>query len=286
MKRHCLICSALLLLVLVACDPSDDDPSGFRYPLAVGNAWEYECEWNTYFYSDSSVIPVYEDTTTFIYNVSAVITARETLRGTIHAFRFVAEMEENGMTFTGEEYLNNREDGLYLYAYRGGALNVVPKRLAAGRVVFKGRSFDSIAELVRTMEQALPLLRVLGDSLIFEDPPIKTLSYPLEVGETWIYRQADNPWRMDKEVIAQDSTTVPAGQFFCYQVRYLYDMDEDGEWDEDIAVYDWIGEVGLVRRQARFSGMVHITASGDTVGYFDAVGVYRLTAVSLEPEVE
>ena len=282
-KQFALLLAAPLVLILTACDPPGDESDGFNYPLAVGNTWEYERESNTYYYSDSSATPDYEDTTTVIHAVWTAVTDKELLKGTVDAYRIEAEVQAENEIYKRVDYLNNQTDGLYHYAYHaGGGPMVAPKRIRAGPIVFKGKSFNSIQELVRTFERGPLLSRVWADSLIFEDPPIKTLHYPLEVGATWTYRLSGQPWRMDKKVIAKDIVAVPAGQFFCFEIQWLYDLDADGQWDEDITIYDEIGSIGLVRRQIIITGSKRNDEHGNPIRHFDVIQEYRLTDAMVE----
>jgi len=276
---------ALLALAIFSCDNENDNPGGMIYPLSVGNSWEYSREMNLFFYQDSAGTPVYEDTATYTSTASVVITGKETLRDSIETYVFYSEENDSFGTFgtySGIDYYNNTDSGLYLYAYQSWGPYILPKTQTSSKILFKGKTFNSVRELSNYLQAALPSYRVLSDSIYFEEPPVKSLQYPLKVGARWIYREADDPWRIDKVVTARDTIQVPAGEFSCYKIQWLYDLDDDEQWDEDIAFYDYISSAGLVRRHLIVLGLAHIDAQGNELGYFDVYEKFTLTAVSLE----
>ncbi|MFB0515080.1 MAG: hypothetical protein ACETWG_00565 [Candidatus Neomarinimicrobiota bacterium] len=275
---------ALLALVAFAglsCDPETDNP-GQIYPLAVGNTWEYTRQCSLYFYQDSTETPVYTDTSTYTSDVSVVITGKVTLREDHKAYALYSEENAGPYTHSGVDYYNNTDEGLYLYAYEPGGLLVLPKTQTSGRILFKGRTFGSVRELSAYLQAALPLRFVMNDSIYFEDPPVKVLQYPLKVGAIWTFREAENPWRIDKQVLAEEDFQAPAGEFSCYKIQWLYDFDEDEQWDEDITVFDYIAPEGLVYREITLTGSVWMDEYGNKMGYSDYFEEYALTEVSLE----
>jgi hypothetical protein len=55
-------------------------------------------------------------------------------------------------------------------------------------------------------------------------------------------------------------------------------MDEDGEWDNDIEILDYLSAVGIVKRRILLRGIV-ITSYDDPnpIGTYDYKEEYRLT---------
>ena len=111
-----------------------------------------------------------------------------------------------------------------------------------------------------------------------EDPPIREIAYPLEIGRKWTYRSTDwgHPWLMEKQIIDDITITVPAGQFDCYLIRWLWDTDNDGEWDTDIDGYDYISSIGTVRRVFYFYDILVTNYELDSLGTFDFATEYEL----------
>jgi len=271
--------------LICGCEP-EDPQDDFIYPLAVGNSWEYHREWTQYFYTDTSEAKQYDDTLRYCSDISVSIPGKLTLKDSIETYEMIATEVVDTTDFnpvqnqtTGIKYYKNNSDGLYIYAFdRAGGWLVFPKRKATKSVCFKDLEFRSFRELSHYIQQLIPTSRILGDSIHFEEPPVKTLQYPLRVGDRWTYRSAHDPWRMDRVVEKKKKMELEIGPFDCYQVKFLYDMDHDGEWDEDIWITDYISNEGLIRRQVTVQG-VTVTTIDDPEGNrkVDATDIYTLT---------
>jgi hypothetical protein len=275
--------SLLIALLLFSCEPEEDQPGEFRYPLKVGNTWDYEREVHIYSYQDSSGTPEYEDTSSYLATMSSQVTGIEMLLDSleVYAIRTLATEEED--TYHRIDYYEHAMHGLYLHAYaHAGTPAALPKAQTTGHIQFKGRTFRSFRELVHTLEAALPAYRIQSDSLYYEQPAVKALHYPLEVGVHWTYRFPRQPWRIDKQVLDKAKVQVPAGTFNCYQIQWLYDMDHDNQWDEDITIYDDVGRAGLVRRRVTVLGSTGIYDYRNESGYLDYFETSELTDVMLE----
>ena len=187
--------SAFFLLPGCADDPSD----GFRYPLAVGNTWEYTHKWDTFYYTDSTA-STYDDTTTMLFNVQVVVTDTASLGGTSGLYRMAATAHDSLNSYEGIQYYSQDEDGLYLHGHEGFGSLSMPKGLLAregqGGIYFKGMYFNNMNELFRLFQEALPapyLFRVDSTRQTIEDPPLEVLRYPLEEGTTWKFRETHYP---------------------------------------------------------------------------------------------
>jgi hypothetical protein len=218
---------------------------GFRYPVRIGNAWKYA----------RTLIQVYRirpDSTvsdSLPLDSIEVRVAREALiGGSLRTFEFVETVRGPWGISADQTYYSQDENGLFLHAYRNPGV-MVPKSGPRRRVTFKGRSFGSVREAAAWIAGRgtgrIPDL----DSLIVESPPKTCLLYPLRIGSQWTYRSAESaPWRMDKRVTGRGDVRVPAGNYDCFRIRWLQDVDGNGTWDEDVVFYDDIGAKGLVRR--------------------------------------
>ena len=120
------------------------------------------------------------------------------------------------------------------------------------------------------------------DSLIIENPPVLTLVYPPELGFQWLVKDAGNPWRIDKKIIAKETVQVPAGEFVCYKIQHLHDLDGDGKWDEDLFLFDFVSSEGLVKRTAEFKNSKATNEIGEIIGSFDSIEEITLTNLKLK----
>jgi hypothetical protein len=67
----------------------------------------------------------------------------------------------------------------------------------------------------------------------------------------------------------------------CFEVQWLYDMDNDGVTDTDLTVIDCIASEGLIQRTIQFSNIVIATSeSPEGIGLIDGRQVYLLTSNS------
>jgi len=288
-------CISLLLIsvsiITTGCifgnDNNDNTNKPFTFPLKVGNRWEYSGELKYFNFNPDTMAVAFGDT---LYKSTIVqeIVRTETLLDSIDTYVFhdTNTYEDYGV-FESNAYYHEKKTGLYRIAYdRGGKLNLKP--VVNEKFYFKGRCFSSVAEITAWLQCALPRMKIVSDSLIYEYFTRHCLKYPLEVGSQWIY--LNKPWGIDKRVEGKEKVIVPAGTFTCYKIRRLYDIDGDEEWDEDIESIEYICSKGLVKRYFLMKGIVHSsifyknvsTTYPDTLYTFDSSEEYLLTDYSLK----
>jgi hypothetical protein len=117
---------AVIGLALLSCG-GDDDEDDFLYPLSAGNHWEYSRRFTLYYYSDTTGVPQYEDSTTYSFDVFVTIPRKVTLLDTLETYEMVCEETEGSSTYTSLVYYRNERDGLYSYAYDAGGPLVAPR---------------------------------------------------------------------------------------------------------------------------------------------------------------
>ena len=271
----------LFLVTMLGCS-KDDNPvdlgdNDFVYPLTVGNKWEYSRAFSIFNFRSDSTDSTPGDT---IFATSSIeIVRTDTLLDSIECFVLQEVFTEQEDTFVDESYYSNEEDGLYHWAYNGAGY-AIPKTIAGKRIYFKGRYFSSVREISRFVERAIAKRIVMSDSIYYEDPPLQSLAYPLSDGLQWTY--AGNPWRHDKKVVGEENVTVAAGTFRCYKIQRLIDLDDNGEWDDDIEFYDYMSSQGLIERDALFKDMIWVNERGLGLGIFDSRDKYELTGLNLK----
>jgi hypothetical protein len=289
MVRHVLpysMVAVLPVLFVVGCSDngvSPTDAGDVTYPLSEGNSWVYESQ----FLDVLGLVldRVVLDTVDVHYNLE--IASWDTLADSLACFRFVETAEVDSIQYiTSETYYGSEEDGLYCYAYRPGdwigfAVGVTPRPVARPLVLFRGMP---LSEVRRTLSRLACGLTSPSqeDTLIFEDPPVRALAYPLRFGSQWVYRQPDEPWAIDKRVVDRESIVVPAGRYKCYAVRWLIDFGDDGQWDDDIDWVDHYSGVGLVRRSLIFRDNVVTDPWGEPVDTLDIWEITSLASCSVE----
>jgi hypothetical protein len=145
-----------------------------------------------------------------------------------------------------------------------------------------GRQFNSVDEILAAIERTLAPFPTAAGRGDLEDPPVKSLQYPLTIGSQWTRRTTGNPWRIDKQVTGQEQITVPAGEFDAFQIKWLYDLDADGNWDEEVTYVDYVADVGLVKRVISISGIEITSPWGDSAGYAEFTEVIQLTGYNID----
>jgi len=232
----------LIFVFLFGC--KKDNPTGplaedFSFPLKIGNNWQYARTFSPF--------NVRGDTTgfnidTIIANLASEIVRRDTLPNSLETFVLhTTETVENlSFEFESESYYENQTDGLFLYAH-SNPVDILLKSAVKKQLLFQGRYFKNIREILLFIERAVVNNITTADTLIIEDPPLKSLEYPLEIGSQWIF-SANNFSTTEKKVLGKEKVETPAGDFDCIKIQWINNLDTD------IEVFDFICSKGLVKR--------------------------------------
>ena len=284
-RKFFLLVSIGFLLFLSCSDDSSVDPEElFKYPLEIGNKWTYSTEVYSFNFrfEDPNV-----DTSSFAFRLNGVQTAeiirKETLLDSIEAHVFSTTLVENGITGQSQHYINNKEDGLYHYAYMniGATRIIVPKKTNVGKIRFNGRTYSSINEIREDVKSSFSkLANNNSDSLIIESSPLQRIKYPLsEQVSEWIYRNSGEPFIIAKKYIGRETITIPSGEYNCYKLQWLYDFNNDNVWDDHIQFFDYISEKGLIKRSILFENVTLDNPDGSS-GSFNSIEEIILTDVN------
>jgi len=286
MKLHLNLFLLIFAIILItSCDRDPVGPGGnggFIYPLKVGNQWEYDRTFSTFnFRPDTSNNNQFIDTT-ITSSVIIKIIKEEPILDSINFFVFQQTLKENDSTLISISYYANLDSGLYFYANRSPVF-FTPKASLNNKVLFKDRYFNNIREITSYVAHAIPKNYFLIDSSIFENPaPLLSLKYPLEIGSQWAYRHPGVPWPIDKKILNYERVKVPAGSFTCFRIQWLFDINQDGVWDDDIIFYDYICKKGLIKRSILYKDLI---LTGEThpppLGLIDAKDESILTKLTL-----
>jgi len=285
--RRATVFSSVLISITLGlcgcCDPVSCDSEGgeFSYPLAVGDRWEYSREvWITFprcLLGDQGAL----DEITYYSDCIIEVVRTDSLSPTEDAYVLLETVIQDTLLSERERWYTNEPDGLYFHAYQPGTFAVSPKvrpgALPASAAVWQLAS-AGIMELVGTGEHS----HVWDpDSLIYEDPPLRTLPYPPERGYEWLYREPGNPWHINKRITGTAEIEVPAGRFDCYEIQWLSDFHADGQWDDDLVMFDYVAKEGLVLRSV-YQWVWMVNEYGDTLGLYQMRERAELTSVELE----
>lgn len=270
-------------LLFCACErdksPFKPEAAVVVYPLQVGNQWVYQ----RLFYA-FNFRPLDEGRTLPSDTVRATVTVNiikeVMLQDSIKSVQFLEEYVENSRSITDESYYSNKQGGLYFYAYRKAAgAPMIPKKAAGTSILFNGQRFHHLSEITRLLTHAV--VEPAADSLIYETPPLLCLKYPFSLNSQWTYRKV-GPFRIDKKIVAQEEVSVPAGTFSCYKIQWMFDLNSNGAWDENIVFYDHVCEKGLIRRSILYKDVQATGESGEPLGTYDAIDEGQLSKVILK----
>jgi len=247
-------------------NPLSPEPDQFIYPIKIGNQWEYNRIF--FFFNRRPDFIMTQDT---IFSLVVMeITREKILNNSIKTYLFLEAINEMGSVFTGESYYTNQKDGLYRYAYRYKSTSlVIPKTNLKNKILFKGRYFNNVSDITYFLTKMINSYNLISDSIIYETPPLLAIKYPLAINSQWTYRVVEQRWYIDKKIITKEIVQVPAGKFDCYKIQWLYDFDNNSQWDDDIIFYDYICNKGLIKRSMIFKDCVATNETGDSLGLFD-----------------
>lgn len=251
----------------------------FQYPLVIGASWTYAGQFILFNFDPGSLGARSGDT---LHRASLVeVAALDTVPSGTEVYRLHEILTEYDEIFESCSYYENRKKGLFYHGTTSQP-HVAPVPFVAGHTLaLKGKRFASLELLVGYFYRDVrPAGLACGIDTVFHDPPLKSLQFPMRVGSQWTYRPPGNPWLIDKRINSEGPVEVPAGSFQAYEVQWLYDIDEDGSYDEQIDLRDQISYEGLLDRTLLITGIVMMDESGDTLGTFDIMDKWELTELT------
>lgn len=252
------------------------------YPLATGNLWEYSREF--YIFNFRPIQPgatIPRDT--FRSAIRVEILGQRILRDSIMTWEFKIVQNVGGATYTGYYFYRPVLDSLFLYARTGvgGSIIPVPQLPQTLTIEFRGKTYASLWEFLSSLHlENFPLAPAIVDTFYEEHPP-KSLVFPLRVGNEWTYRQRGYPWRMDRKVIDFVFLQTPVGQQPAYRIRWFWDTDDNGQWDNDIEGYDYVSNLGVLSGTFECRNLIAIDANNQRIGYFDVRDEYNAVSISI-----
>ena len=280
MKNYLVLFYILfILLAIISCDnPLKSDDYDSFYPLAIGNQWHYDRSLKTFNIRSDSNAAI--DSMTLFISVDIEITGTESLENINKAFVFLQKTEEDFRTYYSTSYYANSDSGLFLYAYKGDGM-VLPKPHQNYSIRFKDIYFEQLSQIAPYFNDNILPKTVLSDSIIYEKPPVKVISYPLSIACLWLFRNIEIT-TIYKKVISKETVEVPAGKFDCYKIQYLYDSNGNGEWGNNITFYDYVNQNGLIKRSVLIKDVELLNEEGQLIGLIDFEDESLLTAYSLK----
>ena len=284
-----------VLLIMTSCFKDIPGPGGgfffpAGYPHHVGDSWTYELNGGTYNFRPIDSTVHYTPDTLFAV-ATVTITGEQALPTTflpgdsVSALVFEAteqQMRPVAQTFVSVNYFTLTDTAFLLHGYSGSGGTLITPTAARtiGRVSIAGRSFGCFREMIDALTSNGPSSTT--DTIMREVPPLKAIEYPLIAGSQWTFRPSGRPWRIDKQAVGSTSLVVGGTTYQCSIVRWLEDLGNEGTWDADISIVDYIAIEGLLKRSIEVRNVsVSTVTNPDGIGLVDFKREYLATTVNL-----
>lgn len=224
-------------LIIFSCDkedknPNQTQPTTYQYPLKIGNKWNYHrTVILEYFNASDSTTIIDRDTIESDYLIQNENI--EILKDSIEAYQMKSTNLTSGIN--SYEYCNNNSQGLFCYAYK---INDGAEPFA--KKIYKNKMEYCINNL--NISNINTLINNKSDSLIYDNPPAKIISYPIIYNTKWTLRT--NQMTIYKEIIGSEYIKVNQANIYCYKIKYSYSENMNGNIDYN----DYVSSIGLVKR--------------------------------------
>jgi hypothetical protein len=262
MKKIKTIILLIIVLGIQSCKHNVNQVSlvdnNFKYPLKIGNRWTYNVSTTWSDISPDSIRYMLTDTST----VLSVLVERDTVLDTNKVYK----LTEGGSNYGAAGYYSNENNGFIKYGYNDYPGTVLPKSKFGLRFLFNGSYYNNIRELVKILEENVPLSKILRDTIYYFDPPRIIYKYPLEAGNEWLFSTSGIV--IYKKVLGKEIINTGTGSVECYKIQWIYPNEEFG----NIEYYEYVGDKGLLKTDITFHNIV-IT----TIEYPDGVGTADVT---------
>jgi len=255
----------------------DDSNKEFvKYLLTIGSTWEYDVNRSMYYYSDTtSLSPTYEDSSSIYWTSRATIVGEMLLQDTINPLEFYGAENIANYPYYTKRYYKESIDGLFQIGYTPYSTLTLPKITTQSTYSFNEMEFHSIKHLIQYIENPNVVENSSRDSINTSTPPRKVLEYPLSIGSEWMY--SPQPFEISKKVTSYKQLDLNNQLFNCYEVTWLYDLDQNGLVDSDIKVIDYISNKGLILRKIFIYGIKVSNLDGIPTGQLvDYIQINRL----------
>ncbi|MEO8664809.1 MAG: hypothetical protein ABI462_04875 [Ignavibacteria bacterium] len=259
-------------LVFISCSDNavnnNDPPSGasdFKYPYKTGAFWYYTTKnFVTNIRPDS--IQVYFSTDTIIGNGAAEF-SRDSIINNDTLKLLKNSHSTEGHSHTTLEYYKQTDTGLVRIAFYSNGANFGPYRPAPNQLHYSinGRSFHSIQELLNSYNRD----NDQRDStpLIFDDPPLRTIKYPIAQNSEWLLVTYGTT-RITKKYLDFETVVVPAGSFNCIKIQRNWYYNSPTPEPNSLS-YDYFSKEGMVKRDFLIKNVLISNSLGQQIGSID-----------------
>ncbi|HMQ67910.1 MAG TPA: hypothetical protein PKA90_02920 [Ignavibacteria bacterium] len=238
----------------------NNNNNDFKYPLNLNSYWYYGTR-NFIFDLRPDSINIYFTTDTLYGYGNAKINKDTVVNSdTLTQIRNVHSL--SGHPNSSVELFRQTDSGLVRAAYYSNASNFGPFR-QMNNLIFSinGNNFSDLNELLGFVKNE----NYQADtSLIFDDPPITVLKYPLTLNTEWEMINSAT-LSINKRYVNFENVTVNAGTFYCLKIRKDFSFNKAIQ-DTGIVYYDYFSESGMIKRDILIKDVNVSNSSGQTIG--------------------
>jgi len=273
-RTNILALIAMLTFILSACNKDEPEikplnESFTQYPVQADNHWSYK---RIMTFETEDTIPMLPDSIISYHYVE--VTGEYLLNDTLLTWEFVENITNSNQNVNIiKVYFTNEDSGLFYHANIGSSLTIpikggfkikLRKNLFDNFEVLNSKLAGSIASMgyPNTKTDTVPG----GDIIFYENPPVRSLKYPLFVNDIWTYRQYSFAGQISKKVLGEEMVSTEAGIFTCYKVKMIY----ENPTYQNIEILDYICSKGLVKREVNIANLELTDEEGNTIGIFDS----------------
>lgn len=253
------ILAGALLLSSCSEDSVTNNPpapsADFKYPFKINSFWYYTTRNFVTNLRPDSISNYFTTDTTIGYGGAKFI--KDTIVNGDTLKLLSNEHSTSGHSHTTLEYYNQTDSGLMRIAFYSDGVNFGPYRPGESKFTFNinGKSFNSVNELIRSYDTPST-----GDSLVYDDPPVRVLLYPITLNTEWDFVTFGTT-RITKKYTDFETVTVPAGSFYCAKIRRNWYYNSSAA-DPRFISYDYFSKEGMIKRDF----IIKDVAVSDTVG--------------------
>ncbi len=276
----------LLILAALFTGCSDDNPSSnnppvnetdFRYPVGKNSFWYYSTYNFVTNHRPDSIKRLFPPDTITGYGL-ARFSGDTVLNGdTISILRNSHTSE--GHEHTTIEWYASTDSGLFRRASYSSGTNFGPFRPVVNgyKLKIRDRDFFSGEELMRFFNAD----NSSGDTTLYPDnPPIRALRYPVAQGIEWTYADYLTT-RISKQYGSFTNESVPAGNFYCVEVKRKWYFNNSPSADTTFSHTDYFSKSGMVKREFIIKNVMITNAQGQLLGYIDVIEQAILNIASI-----
>jgi len=270
-----IIFIASFSLTFTACK---DEPTGnnsppsennFKYPYEINSFWYYGTRnFTTNYRPDSLEVYFPRDT---LIGIGGALFLKDTIinEDTLRLLR--NSHSEIGHGHATLELYKQTDTGLIRVAFYSNGVNFGPFRLNPNSITlsFKGKSFNSLYEIVNYYKYELRDNLAGDTALIFDNPPIVALKYPIVQNDEWVFKIVGTT-KMTKKYTTFETVNSMGVSYYCIKIQKQWYLDGSSNPDSHLIFYDYFSKEGMIKRDFTIKDIAINNSLGQLIGFIDA----------------